>query len=243
VIFTTSWDDGHPLDVRLGELLSRHGFAGTFYIPCTNREGRAVMNQTEIRTLGSEHEIGSHTFNHCYLRGVGPAEARHQIYTGKQELEQTLGRTCEGFCYPGGQGTEDPMLRAMVRDAGFVYARTTTNLEIGVGADPYRMPTTLQFYPHGRDVLVRNFISKGNWLGRAHLFSAVVSKSDVLARLMAAISFAFDRAGVFHLWGHSWELEQFGGWQILDEFLGRVAQLVPPAQRLTNSGTLHLHAA
>lgn len=24
-LFTTSWDDGHPLDARVAELLSRHG--------------------------------------------------------------------------------------------------------------------------------------------------------------------------------------------------------------------------
>ncbi len=30
---TTSWDDGHPLDFRVAELLSKYGLRGTFYIP------------------------------------------------------------------------------------------------------------------------------------------------------------------------------------------------------------------
>ena len=49
--FTTSWDDGHPLDLRLAELLATHGFSGTFYVPRGNREGRPVMTTAELRAL------------------------------------------------------------------------------------------------------------------------------------------------------------------------------------------------
>ena len=30
---TTSWDDGHPLDYRIAEMLQEYGLRGTFYIP------------------------------------------------------------------------------------------------------------------------------------------------------------------------------------------------------------------
>ena len=75
-IFTTSWDDGHPLDTRIAELLSRHGFQGTFYVPLSNREGLPVMPPEEMRRLGRGFEIGSHTIDHCYLKTVGAVEAR-----------------------------------------------------------------------------------------------------------------------------------------------------------------------
>src|SRR5688500_11915407 len=42
-IVTTSWDDGHPLDIRLAEMLARHGVAGTFYVPL-RYEGVPVMD-------------------------------------------------------------------------------------------------------------------------------------------------------------------------------------------------------
>ena len=35
---TTSWDDGHPLDLRVAELLTKYGLHGTFYIPKAARE-------------------------------------------------------------------------------------------------------------------------------------------------------------------------------------------------------------
>ncbi len=39
---------------------------------------------------------------------------------------------------------------------------------------------------------------------------------------------------MFHLWGHSWELEKFGGWRILEAFLGYAAERVPQQRRMTN---------
>ena len=35
-MITTSWDDGHPLDIRLAELLATYGLRGHFMCPfCT----------------------------------------------------------------------------------------------------------------------------------------------------------------------------------------------------------------
>lgn len=31
LIITTSWDDGHPLDLKIAELLDKYGINGTFY--------------------------------------------------------------------------------------------------------------------------------------------------------------------------------------------------------------------
>ena len=46
---TTSWDDGHPLDLRLADRLAARGFTGTFYVPRHNREGRPVLSAREVR--------------------------------------------------------------------------------------------------------------------------------------------------------------------------------------------------
>src|SRR3989304_6864863 len=75
-IFTTSWDDGHPLDTRIAELLSRHGFQGTFYMPLSNREGLPVMPPGEMRRLGQEFEIGSPPPAPRFLQTVDAAEGR-----------------------------------------------------------------------------------------------------------------------------------------------------------------------
>lgn len=56
LLFTTSWDDGHPLDLRLAELLVTYGFRGTFYVPCRNWQGEPVLSGRELRDLGRGFE-------------------------------------------------------------------------------------------------------------------------------------------------------------------------------------------
>ncbi len=235
-IFTTSWDDGHPLDARVAELLSRYGFQGTFYVPVSNREGLPVMPAGEMRRLGQGFEIGSHTLDHCYLKTVEAAEARRQIAEGKNQLEQILGYRVRGFCYPGGHRTVAH--RQMVVDAGFDYARTIGSFYRTLPADPFRMPTTIQFYPHGRVVLVRNFIMCEEWGRNRDLFFISMGRSNFISRLQAMLDYVCLHGGVFHLWGHSWELEAFDGWRQLDSFLRYVAGRIPAERRLNNREVL-----
>ena len=37
ILITTSWDDGHPLDLRLAELLHKYDVPATFYIPVSEK--------------------------------------------------------------------------------------------------------------------------------------------------------------------------------------------------------------
>ena len=74
---TTSWDDGHPSDMRLAEMLARHGLTGTFYIPRSISTG--VMPDSDIRRLSSNFEIGAHTLNHVFLPDADDTTARAEI--------------------------------------------------------------------------------------------------------------------------------------------------------------------
>ena len=235
-IFTTSWDDGHPLDARVAELLSRHGFQGTFYMPLSNREGLPVMPPGEVRHLGQRFEIGSHTIDHCYLKTVDAAEARRQIVEGKTRLEQILGHRVSGFCYPGGQRTLE--VRQMVVDAGFDYARTSVNFHRTLRADLFGMPTTIQYYPHTGGAFVRNFIRRGEWGRRYGLFRLALRRGDFMSRLQAMLDHVCFHGGVFHLWGHSWEFGNFDGWRQLDGFLRYAAERIPAERRLSNREVL-----
>jgi peptidoglycan/xylan/chitin deacetylase (PgdA/CDA1 family) len=236
VVFTSSWDDGHPLDLRLAELLQRHGFAGTFYVPMRNASGLPVIGAAEIRQLAASAEVGSHTLDHRYLTTVDDAQARAQICAGKAALEQALGASVAGFCYPGGQFTAGH--RQMVADAGFRYARTTVNFCRDAGTDAFLVPTSLQFYPHARSVVLRNWLRRGRWLARQDLARAALSNAELLPRLRAALARVEGTGGLFHLWGHSWEFESIDGWRVLDEFLRYASDRVPPHLRLTNHAAL-----
>ena len=232
IVFTCSIDDGHPSDMKAAELLNKHGLNGTFYIPINNEEGFPVMSHAQMRELGQRFEIGSHTYDHCFLKHVPITEAHFQIEAGKRRLEDILGREVTGFCYPGGayrQGDAE-----MVRACGFRYARTTKNLCFDAGAQPYEMPTTLQLYPHKRAVYLRNFVRFGNWLERSDGLRLALNHESWIDRLHAMFDHAVRCGGIFHLWGHSRDIDQFDAWSELDRFLAHVAAKVGQADRLTN---------
>lgn len=233
MLFTTSWDDGHPLDLRLAALLHRRGFAGTFYVPGNNREGRPVLGSNKLRELDGEFELGSHTQDHCYLTTVSDQAARRQIWQGRASLEDALGHGVDGFCYPGGKFR--PAHRAMVEAEGFRFARTTCNLCLDTGTHAYERPTTLQFYPHTRAVYMRNLIRYGRPLARSRLGLMACASSNLLGLLKASLLLAVRSDGVFHIWGHSWELELFNGWNLLDEFLAFASDHVDAPNRVHNA--------
>ena len=92
---TTSWDDGHPSDLRVvAALLEKHGLSGTFYIPCTNSEGRPVMRAAEIAELGRQFEIRGHTRDHVILTDLAPRLTADQILTNKQGIRRSLTWKC-----------------------------------------------------------------------------------------------------------------------------------------------------
>src|SRR5690242_4394500 len=55
---TLSWDDGHPLDSRIADMMSRYHLRGTFYIPRTAERG--TMRAAQIRELSQTFEVGAH---------------------------------------------------------------------------------------------------------------------------------------------------------------------------------------
>jgi len=245
-LFTTSWDDGHPLDMRVAELLHKHGLQGTFYVPgrvapggCCNPEGFDVLPAAQLRQLATEFEVGSHTLDHRSLNSLPPEVARYQIAAGKRWLEDQLGRRVAGFCYPNGH--HDATVRDLVRDCGFAYARTTEDLRGDLGGDPFQMPVSLHLYPRRRMDVIRGFVREerrrlreGRWLRRLPVFAAAISKDDFEARFRRLVDRVCARGGVFHVWGHSWEIERIGAWTLLDNVLRYAAQCVPRAARVTN---------
>ena len=76
---TTSWDDGHPLDLRIAELLNEFGLTGTFYIARDYLPER--LSDAQVAALSKRHEIGAHTLTHPMLDRI-PAAAAYQEISG-----------------------------------------------------------------------------------------------------------------------------------------------------------------
>jgi peptidoglycan/xylan/chitin deacetylase (PgdA/CDA1 family) len=234
--FSLSVDDGHPLDLRLAEMLERHAISATFYVPIKNKEGPPVMQASELRELSKHFEIGSHTLDHLPLPGLSLQAAWHQISAGKRALEDCLGQPVAGFCYPHGAYRQEH--RALVQVAGFQYARTTKNLYLNTRQEAYALPTTLQFYPHPRQVLVRNFISQRDWRARWPHLQQALAENHWIDRLYRLLHHGQQVGEVFHLWCHSIDIERLALWSAMDDFLACVSRRIPPDCRVCNGKLL-----
>jgi len=231
-LITTSWDDGHPLDFRVAEMLSRHNLRGTFYVPRT--ADNATMSAAEVRALGASFELGAHTLGHIDLTRVPDDRAWREIVDSRAWLEDSIGQRCLMFCPPKGRYARRHL--GMIREAGYLGVRTVELVSLDrprPEAGLLVMPTTIQAHPHGRIAFARNFARRSAvrnlWL---YLLHAPSNDWRDLARSL--LHTALRRGGVFHLWGHSWEVEATGQWGRLEEVLQFLGGFLDRAVAVTN---------
>ena len=221
--FITSWDDGHPLDQRVADLLGRYELGGTFFVPIKNREKKPVISDIELRNIDKKFEIGSHTYDHKYLVDLPLNDCSNQIFKGKEALEDILGHQVDGFSYPGGKF--DKSVKALVIKAGFLYARGINNLRVDGSFNRFNIPTTLQFYPHLNWVIFKNFILKGAHRKRFNIFYKYLEAKDWLSATLNIMDFCAENNLNFHLWGHSWEVDENDLWRKLENVFRHASSL------------------
>ena len=216
----TSWDDGDVLDLKLAKLLAQYGFKGTFYLTRDYKGNR--LTDKEIRSLAEQHEVGAHTLTHRDLRPLSLVEKKQEILGSKEWLEGIVGKTISTFCYPYGFYDEETV--RVVRESGFSQARTTS---VGKGGDVLEMAVSLQVYPfpfRKKDAKTYNwqdifkpFLERAHDLHRLGVPYSAMTSWGKMARAGLISAMKEDRE--FHLWGHSWEIERYGMWGELEDFL------------------------
>jgi peptidoglycan/xylan/chitin deacetylase (PgdA/CDA1 family) len=221
-IVTTSWDDGSPCDQRLAELLEKYGLPGTFYVPFTSPHG--VMAPAELRRLAGRFEIGAHTMTHLNLNTAPTRTAYEEIASSRRWIEDVTGRECRMFCFPAGRFRREHV--AMLCACGFLGGRTAEVLSLGFPRRQHGvslMPTTIQAFPHSPADYLRNLVKRRSVAALpAWLLALRRPAWPALARLM--FERALERGGIFHLWGHSWEIEEQNAWGPLEELLAYLSQ-------------------
>ena len=229
---TTSWDDGHPLDFRIADLLSRYGLTGTFYIP--QRCHTPTMSAKEVAELSRYFEIGAHTMNHVHLDSCGDETAEREIGESKKWVEQTAGKPCEMFCPPGGRFNGRRL--AQIAAAGFKGLRTVEMISVAKPAARdglLMMSTSLQAHPHLPTVYIQNILKRR---GRnLWLYITKGREPDWVKLAHSLLHSALSHGGVFHLWGHSWELEESKQWARLEDVLKMMSEHRNAAPCVTNS--------
>lgn len=222
-IVTTSWDDGDIRDLRIADLLHAYGVPGTFYVPIEPFNGNPSLSPSDLRSmLSAGFEIGGHGIAHEIMSEISVEKANHVVRTCKAILEQTLGQRLRMFCYPRGRYT--PQVVEALKSAGYEGARTVRLLATGMNYSPYDLPTSAQVYPHTRVEYLRN-IGRAKDLGRLYDYVANLNFADGWVGIGKKL---FDRVleqgGIWHMWGHSWEVDQLQQFDAMREMLDYVSR-------------------
>jgi peptidoglycan/xylan/chitin deacetylase (PgdA/CDA1 family) len=147
-----SWDDGAPEDLKLMDLSLNYKVPGIFFIPAKNKE-RGVMSVDSIKTLSNNNfEIGAHTYSHSYLTDMSLEEADDEISSGKEYLEQILGKEVPHFCFPGGKYN----MKLVETSKKYFKSARTADTGAMVRPQSFLIKPTFHFYNRGRLSLIYN---------------------------------------------------------------------------------------
>lgn len=126
-----------------------------------------MMSSQQVRDLvGLGFAVGGHTVNHPILVRLPVERARAEIENGKRALESITGKPVELFAYPNGRPERDygAATTALVRQAGFKGAVSTSHGAARVGADPFQVPRFTPWDRRPAAFLARLWLN----LGRVH---------------------------------------------------------------------------
>ena len=246
-IITTSWDDGSVHDRKIIDLLKKYSIRGTFYIPKEfnyqpgGGEKIVRVPDGELKTLYAGFEVGAHSLTHSYFNDISDEQIKEEVCGSKKYLENLLGCPVNIFCYPGGRYNETAVEE--IKNAGFIGARTTELFQFDV-KDPYLMGTTINCYPFP--------FRKGGLAAKIQplrkSFAPILELGLPWKSFLSWKNLAkslFDHAekskSIFHLWGHSWEIEKNGMWKELEDVFKHISGR-SGCRYLTNSEVVALLA-
>ena len=216
-VLTTSWDDGTPEDLELGELLSRYGFLGTFYATTGPVGGRTISDSALDRLVALGHEIGNHGCTHRKFTELETTEILDEVRWGQTEIQRFMAP--KPVVAPPGGATTGAINRLLngqgltVRTAPILGGRRRQR---GV------MVPTAQVFPHSLAITVRHLVRRRVIPATEYLRAWSASRT-VRDRLTQIIETA-TADSVIHFWGHSQEIERLGLWRELELVLEHAAE-------------------
>jgi peptidoglycan/xylan/chitin deacetylase (PgdA/CDA1 family) len=220
-IVTTSWDDGDRYDLKVAEILRARHVAGTFYVPISPHEEHPALEPSDLRDLLSEgFEIGAHGFSHKLLWNLSREELSKEISPCRPILEDILGSQVRTFCYP--KGRYDSNTIRVLKEAGYWGARTNRMLATQLDFNPFAIPTTVQISPHSKYDYIKN-VARAGRMESLRLCLTHMNRLDNWVELGKKLfDSVLKNGGVWHLYGHSREIEDQGMWKDLEEMLDYV---------------------
>ena len=200
-VLTLSYDDGVVQDIRLIDIMDKHGLKGTFnintarYLPeDAQREtyyGRMKLSEAQALFQNSPHEVAVHALTHPFLNALKKPQILVEILEDRKNIEAQYKRLARGMAYP--YGTYNDAVLEALEAAGICYSRTTEATE--------------------------NFKFPENWLT---LHPTCHHNHPRLMEL--AKGFVENEPSrpainwMFYLWGHSYEFDNDDNWNVIEEF-------------------------
>lgn len=197
------WDDGVNDDIRVTEILRKHGAKASFNLnPASHRAARhgdhnpkwgktiQRLARGELDAVYQGFTIANHTMSHPWPTRIPLEQWRGEVVDARKMLQDWFQQPVFGFAYPFGD--YDEATADVVRSAGHVYARTTRD------ATPCYPPEDPMMFHANTHFL----------------------KPDFWARYEQAKT---GGGGVFYFWGHSYELCTEEQWADFDAMIARIS--------------------
>lgn len=203
---TLSYDDGCKTDLRLSDTITAHGLKCTFNI---NANPQLTDDELQAYVLDRGHEIAVHGEKHSAPGLLRPIEGIREMLNGRLALEKKFHTIIRGCAYPDTgitkfvNGASYESIRNYMQDLDIVYART-----LGGDNNSFMLPT--DFYA---------------WMPTAHHTNpAVLDYIDefLAVDLSANVYHTRRMPRLFYLWGHSFEFENDGNWELLDTICEKI---------------------
>ena len=213
LLLTTSWDDGTPEDVELGELLARHGYRGTFYATTGPGGSRTIDDGGIARLVELGHELGNHGRTHRRFVELAPEEVLREIAWGEAEISR-FGAPSPVVAPPRGAVNREVV---ETLNAKGLTVRLAPILG-GRRPRPGTMSPTAQLYPHSARATYLHLLRRRT-LPAMRFLRAWARSTSMRERLLAIADAAAGSGTSMHVWGHSEEIDRLGLWRDLELFL------------------------
>ena len=198
---TLSYDDGVEQDIRLMEILDKHGIRCTFNLNsgCWAPEGtvypagqiyrRMTASQAAKVYANPNHEVANHCLTHASLTEISPTEIVHEVMADRENHEAMFGGVIRGLAYP--YGTYADQVVEALKNTGVAYARTVVSTNnFAVPTDWLRLHPTCHHNATALPQLCDRFLNDGAPFGSL----------------------------LFYLWGHTYEFDTDDNWQVIEAF-------------------------
>ncbi len=136
---TLAMDDGFKSTFTNAlPILDSYGLKSSQYINSGSLGEAGYMTVQDVRTMQSAgHEIGGHTKTHAHLTELSESDIENEVISDRVDLLALGATPVLTFTYPYGEFNE--LVTQIVRDAGFIGARSVNTGFNTSASDPYAL--------------------------------------------------------------------------------------------------------